>query len=210
MTSVLRGRPLASPEGEVAETRPGRGGVGRIAGAYWGAAIALLAFGISVATGLIGINFGYHWDEALQFDLVTRSIHARTLLPHIYLYPSITYELSMLGVGEKVLTRFGSPHSITAAEFSTRVRSVFLIVSCLGGLALYFAGRRRFGEVGAAFAAALYFAVVDSRTRAGSLLMPFSRRPRRSSFSRFSSLGRPSARACGSMFRPRPRPWRLR
>ena len=36
------------------------------------------------------------------------------------------------------------------------MRSLFLVISCLGGLALYFVGRRRFGEIGATFMAVLY------------------------------------------------------
>jgi len=124
---------------------------------WWGASIVLVAFGCLVVTGFIGLDFGRHWDEPVQLQLVNATISSGSFLPnHFYSYPSVTYLLSLLGVLPKVLTGIGNHKTITGNQFFVPARAVFLVATSLGGVWLYLGLRRRAGELGAAFGAATY------------------------------------------------------
>jgi 4-amino-4-deoxy-L-arabinose transferase-like glycosyltransferase len=124
---------------------------------YWGGAVALLAFGVALTTGLIGIDYGRHWDEPMQLQLVNQSIHTGLLLPtDFYNYPSVVYDLCVLASATKIKGHLGTDWSLTGAGFYLGTRSLFLVVSTLGGLFLYGAGRRLAGELAGAVAASVY------------------------------------------------------
>jgi hypothetical protein len=131
--------------------------VGRSLRRWWGALIVLGAVGCLVTTGIIGIDFGFHWDEPAQFNLVNISVSSGTLLPNgFYNYPSMTYMLSVLAVFPRVLDGMRGHTLITGDEFYVNARTLFLVVTSLGGIWLYFGLRRRAGELGAAFGAVTY------------------------------------------------------
>src|SRR5438067_11304255 len=58
---------------------------------------ALLPLSFLIATGLWGIDFGYHWDEVFHSDAVIRSLDRGRPLPGWYLYPSVSYWLNLAG-----------------------------------------------------------------------------------------------------------------
>lgn len=69
-----------------------------------------------IMTGLLGLDFGHHWDEAYtQIEPLKKSIQAKTLLPGQYLYPSATYWLNFFGVLAYALPRILSEHKVQAA-----------------------------------------------------------------------------------------------
>ena len=58
----------------------------------------LLPLLILVWTGLIGVDFGYHWDENwAQLHPVRQSVATGSLLPNFYIYPSVNYWLNLAG-----------------------------------------------------------------------------------------------------------------
>jgi 4-amino-4-deoxy-L-arabinose transferase-like glycosyltransferase len=123
----------------------------------WGLLIVVATFGWFVATDLIGVDFGYHWDEPAQLDLVNHTIATKSFLPNdFYDWPPVTYLLSLVAVAPRVIARLGNGPPLTGDEFFVTTRSVFIIVTGLGGLWLYLAGRRLANEVTGAMAAAVY------------------------------------------------------
>jgi hypothetical protein len=123
----------------------------------WGAGVVLVCFGCLVITGIMGVNFGFHWDEPTQLYLVNHTLASGSFLPDgWYHYPELTYLLSLFSVLSRFITGIGSHKFVAAAEFYLRTRSIFLIATALGGIWLYLGLRRRAGEMGAAFGAATY------------------------------------------------------
>ncbi|MFC1878739.1 ArnT family glycosyltransferase [Chloroflexota bacterium] len=97
----------------------------------------------------MGLDFGYHWDEKLQFGLVQDSLESGILLPGWYKYPSITYWFSFLGtLPHAVLTwpQVGGnwqalvAHLINVTKtdaYLLQVRTIFLLVSALSLVWVY-------------------------------------------------------------------------
>jgi Dolichyl-phosphate-mannose-protein mannosyltransferase len=125
----------------------------------------IIPFSIFVGSGLMGVNFGSHWDEHTQMASVGYSLYEGRLLPAHYAYPSMAYWLilgsalpSLWGNKEQSFkyanthkleldsfsasTRFKVPvvdpgTSFVSAEGYFRARSVFIVVSALGILWTY-------------------------------------------------------------------------
>ena len=55
-------------------------------------------------TGARGIDYGEHWDEGFQVQLVQRSVAEETLLPGWYNYPSVTYWLALASLSPEALS----------------------------------------------------------------------------------------------------------
>jgi hypothetical protein len=122
--------------------------------------LGLLPFTLLVATGLYGLDFGYHWDEDRLLDKVQFSIDTGILLPRdFYNYPSMSYWLSLAGSslelihvvqetgpdaslrdilsGESFGIRSQFSENILSAENRLRVRALFLLVSSLSVIWVY-------------------------------------------------------------------------
>lgn len=104
------------------------------------AALALLGLAATLAvlvgTGVRGIDFGEHWDEARFLDAIGRSVQSGTLLPGEYHYPSMSYWLGLVPIaGEwaslQAQLRGAAPPSGPQAldRYRMRTRSLFLCVS---------------------------------------------------------------------------------
>ncbi len=130
-------------------------------------------------TGARGIDYGEHWDEGFQVQLVQRSVAEETLLPGWYNYPSVSYWLALaslspealaadyseihtrgpLGVGEPVKglapIKEQLKEATLAPGFLLRMRGVFLSVSALVILGVFLAAHRRGGPWESLFAAGL-------------------------------------------------------
>ncbi len=116
---------------------------------FWLRALPILIpFLILIGTGLRGIDFGYHWDEIpYQLKPVQQMAETGTFLPNFYLYPSVTYYLTLATVGldfirEKVQGRVGIKDKIisdiTSMKFLVRDRVWFLFLSSLSLFWVYF------------------------------------------------------------------------
>lgn len=58
---------------------------------------------VALFTGVWGVDFGTHWDESGIINSVTHSIETGTLLPRHYNYPSLCYNLVLLGFLPKAI-----------------------------------------------------------------------------------------------------------
>jgi len=125
-----------------------------------------LLFALAVETGRIGIDFGTHWDELAQLQLVGRSAKSGVLLPEIYNYPCVTYWLATSGVLPFMLdhpnqlfdhdTTDLRNYITTNHAYKMRVRTICLIVSSLSIVWVYLLVLGWRGRVGEAFAAAAF------------------------------------------------------
>ncbi len=123
------------------------------------AMVALLV--VMLGTGLIGIDFGHHWDEGPNLLKITNSVRSNVLLPHWYDYPMMIYWLSLavLAPSIPVAARSGDFSLLEfteSAAFLMQNRVVFLAISALVVVWVYLgvlAWRRR--SVEALLAAAL-------------------------------------------------------
>ena len=64
--------------------------------------------GIVIYALWIGIDFGTHWDEVIQYNLVKQSYQYELVLPHFYEYPSMIYWFDLASVSDKLLALFFS------------------------------------------------------------------------------------------------------
>jgi len=55
-----------------------------------------IVLGVSLYTGIKGVDFGEHWDEDRVLRAVSQSIETGLMLPRWYNYPSLTYDLALL------------------------------------------------------------------------------------------------------------------
>jgi len=133
--------PRARPSGPA----PGAGRVGRLARHLVVLAPLLLLLG----TGQRGIDFGKHWDERVQVEVLHTAIDTQTLLPKWYRYPSVIFWLTLGSLTPEILAQI--PHTaaemkatqaslnatVESPEFRLRTRSLFLFVTCLTVLWTY-------------------------------------------------------------------------
>jgi hypothetical protein len=120
--------------------------VGRIR-SHLGLAAVLLVAGYA---GLVGIDFGSHWDEPTMQRVVGDALARGELLPRWYNYPSVSFDLSLLGGASEVLSMGVLPSlrgsaGRTAAlatlvgsrGFLLRTREIFFFVSLLAVVWVY-------------------------------------------------------------------------
>ncbi|MEH2259727.1 MAG: glycosyltransferase family 39 protein [Nostoc sp.] len=103
-------------------------------------------------TGIIGINFGYHWDEIIHYDTAKCSLKSGIILPCIddpeladfgkayYNYPSFIFLLSLISyvLCDTFQHIFLNSHTHLSFDIYRLVtRPVFLGLSCCSGLWLY-------------------------------------------------------------------------
>ncbi len=132
-------------------------------------AILVLIVGIAAYSGLVGIDFGRHWDEPERIGTLIHARERGELLPNWYNYPSVVHDLLVVSAAPELIT---SPSGIatnppvpggstltsflTSQTFLLRARSVFCCISIVSVLATYIAvWRWRRDVLEAATAAAL-------------------------------------------------------
>ncbi len=132
----------------------------------------VVMIGYSAWTGIIGTDFGYHWDEGSHYWTVNRTFKTRTIIPDTYyIYPSMTYLVSLLSVSGDVISEIinfegdivdfdaafkSSRFTIPPERFFVRARGFFVVFSGLGGLWLFLAAARLKGPLAGLVAAATY------------------------------------------------------
>ncbi len=109
---------------------------------------ALLIYGVVVATGLRGIDYGFHADEkGKNIKYLTRMVATETLLPEDYIYPSVIYWVGLAALTPDVAWLFvdhppeGRVSHLTSIvdsdAFQLRMRSLFLMIACLAVIWVY-------------------------------------------------------------------------
>jgi hypothetical protein len=128
--------------------------------------------GLAAWSGLRGIDFGHHWDEGKQIELVKQTVTTGRLLPDRYNYPSITYELACLplvpevartlAAEEKPFSKVDFPRTqerlkalVGAPAYKLEVRRVFLLLALLAPLWMFLALWSWRGPFEALYSAAL-------------------------------------------------------
>jgi hypothetical protein len=85
---------------------------------------ALAAF--SAYCGLLGVDFGTHWDEQNLIGSLAGSVRSWTFLPNSYVYPSVYYDLSLL---------YLAPDIISCRSWSIASYNLGGAAECAAGLA---------------------------------------------------------------------------
>ena len=129
---------------------------------YISISILFLLIFIFLSTGFIGIDYGYHWDEQNHWRTTIEAIRSGIFLPNrwvqgsldgFYDYSSIPYWLNLLSVSDEAIKNLFSqsnnfsnidaladlePFQLSLRDFVLGSRPIFLIVSSLTGVWLYF------------------------------------------------------------------------
>ncbi|HVP10245.1 MAG TPA: phospholipid carrier-dependent glycosyltransferase [Phycisphaerae bacterium] len=116
----------------------------------------ILAIAIIICMGVLGaasVDIGAHWDEPRLISSIQTTVEYGWLVPRWYNYPSVCYDVGMLTAAfhGAVSGRHASPVTEEALPakrelleflgsdaFTWELRSVFFLLSCLTGLAVYY------------------------------------------------------------------------
>jgi 4-amino-4-deoxy-L-arabinose transferase-like glycosyltransferase len=106
----------------------------------------LIPLFIIIGTGLLGLDFGLHWDEkAWQIEPVKAMVQTGILLPRSYIYPSFDYWINAAALIPDFFDTLqkGSDISETllnaldSHEYLMRLRAIYLIITSLSILWIY-------------------------------------------------------------------------
>ncbi len=103
----------------------------------WLSAVGLAAVvTVMLGTGLIGIDFGHHWDEGPNLLKITNTVRENVLLPHWYDYPMVIYWISLAVLAPTVpaaarAANFSLLEFTGSAAYLMQNRVVFLVLSAL-------------------------------------------------------------------------------
>lgn len=103
----------------------------------------LVPWGVAVVSGMMGIDFGRHWDERVHEANARHAIEERTVLPARYTYPGVPHLLTLASIAPEVLAvrddagRAALAKRVGTPWFSLRVRGVFLVASSLAIVFVY-------------------------------------------------------------------------
>jgi hypothetical protein len=120
---------------------------------------------VFLLTGLMGLDFGFHWDEPRSLLAISRPLTNGAMLPGAYVYPSMIFDIGTIALAPESIPfylRYAErPKSYAALyapfapaketadivafvqskTFLLRLRTVFLAITALSGLWLYGAVR---------------------------------------------------------------------
>ncbi len=100
-------------------------------------------------TGFMGADFGKHWDERKLFTSIRDTVPLGRILPGWYNYPSMIYDLTVLGVSPKIINTYVSDPSTfrqnvrkmlvdtELRNLTVHIRKVFLVLTTLSLLWTY-------------------------------------------------------------------------
>jgi len=103
--------------------------------------------------GLKGIDFGKHWDEQKMIKSVEISVASGLLLPQHYKYPSVSYDIALLGIIPEAFSYILKSNSIEEIQenfqtklkdiinqndFKIRIRSIFLFLTLISYIWVFF------------------------------------------------------------------------
>jgi hypothetical protein len=98
-----------------------------------------LLFIMFITFGLLGVDFGRHWDEPKLLRAVENAFESRRFLPGWYQYPSFTFWIGLLSKYVVV-----GLNTLTGTELSLTImwRSVMIAMTALSGLWTYLLAQR--------------------------------------------------------------------
>ena len=112
--------------------------------------LVLVPLLIALAAGMIGIDFGYHWDEAIVINSVGIAVNSGSLLPCAYYYPSFMHELCFASLIPKLARvsyvknvpllpqmKIAMLFTLGNPSFKICTRILFMAISCLAILWVY-------------------------------------------------------------------------
>jgi hypothetical protein len=129
------------------------------------ALVVIGVIGVFLVTGLMGLDFGFHWDEPRTLLAISRPLKTGTILPGAYVYPSMSFDIGTIALAPESIPFFWHhaqrPPSYAALyapiapsqeaasieafvqskTFLLRLRTIFLAITALSGLWLYAAVR---------------------------------------------------------------------
>ena len=119
---------------------------------------------ILIATGLRGLDFGMHWDERhYQIGPVKTMVQTGILLPNYYGYPSFVYWVNTASALRELPAVWRSPDRkqrllavMDTHEFLLRLRAIYLVLSSLSLVWVYWLVLSWRDSVPEAFAAAAF------------------------------------------------------
>jgi hypothetical protein len=110
--------------------------------------VAMLA--LAIYAGLVGLDFGYHWDEPTLIHAVRDAVRRGELLPRFYCYPSVVFDLMLGGAAKPIVAGSilpalrGSPENLApiaayldSSGFLLRSRAICFLVSMLAVVWVY-------------------------------------------------------------------------
>ena len=109
----------------------------------------LIPFSIALFAGVLGVDFGHHWDEGKLVPQLRDTIRTGTLLPGWYRYPSVVYWLNLLGLIPYILGIVSKGNFyledlraylidvVGGDVFRIQVRWVFIFISALAIIWVY-------------------------------------------------------------------------
>ena len=110
----------------------------------------LLLLVIAVYSGLVGLDFGRHWDEPERIGTVIHAVEKRELLPSWYNYPSVVHDLILASALPEIVRESILPAAtgkapaplafqiaLQAHAFLLRTRALFFCISMLSVLGTY-------------------------------------------------------------------------
>ena len=100
----------------------------------------LLPLLLLIGTAWAGADFGLHWDEHFHTEAVERTLETGVPLPRFYIYPSMTYWLTLSGTAPRYLRELPGPKTraqirqdlipvVKSPAYLVGVRKVFAVVS---------------------------------------------------------------------------------
>ncbi len=106
------------------------------------APVVLLA--IVAGSGLMGLDYGYHWDEHLNLLKIANTVRSHLLLPRWYDYPAMIYWISLLVIAPTIpyAMRSQSFHLLAfvdSRQYLLENRVVFILIASLAALWIYIA-----------------------------------------------------------------------
>jgi 4-amino-4-deoxy-L-arabinose transferase-like glycosyltransferase len=109
----------------------------------------LIVWLFALYTGFMGTDFGKHWDERKLFNSIRDTIPIGRFLPGWYNYPSMIYDLTVLGASPKIIAAYLSGPSTfrqnmrkmladtELRNLTVHTRKVFLAIATLSLLWTY-------------------------------------------------------------------------
>lgn len=101
--------------------------------------LTLLIISLIIYLGFVGVDFGNHWDEYKIVNSVENSIRSGVFLPRWYNYPSMSYDIALIGAilykiilnirGVTQSSAFGFLDFLGGNGFLIYTRSVFLVIT---------------------------------------------------------------------------------
>lgn len=123
----------------------------------WGPwVLIVLLYTYSLVAGYFSLDFGFHWDEPVHFQIVKDALSSQTYLPQgFYDYPSATFSLALIArVSQRALTVVGFQQDDLG--FYLMGRAIFMTITLAGGLFLFASVRRLGSNLGGILAATIY------------------------------------------------------